>query len=123
MKQTDTHTLTHTQTHARSHTLTYTQTHTHTHIHKQGVALHILVSGISSEDAIELLFFGATAQVHETNFVNRCDAWRGHLIRQDEMSFYKFCWSQELNILKESSFSLVCFWHKRLDVVAESIKF
>ena len=85
--------------------------------------MHILVSGISSEDALELRFFGDTPQVHETNFVNRCDAWRGHLIRQHKMSFYTFCWSQELNILKENSFSLVRFWYKRLDVVAESIKF
>ena len=85
--------------------------------------MHILDSGISSEGAIELRFIGATAQVLETNFVNRCDAWRGHLIRKHKMSFDKFFWSQELNILKESSFSLVRFWYKRLDVVAESIKF
>ena len=81
LKQTDTYTHSHTQTHARSHT----------HVYKQGVALHILVSGISSQGARELRFFGATAQIHETNFVNRCEAWRGHLIRQHKMSFYKFC--------------------------------
>ena len=52
-----------TNTYARVHT------HTHRHKHKQGVMLHILVSGISSEGALELRF-GATSQVHETNFVN-----------------------------------------------------
>ena len=79
------------ETDRHAHTLTHR--HTHTHIHKQSVTLHILVSGISSEGALALRFFGATAQVHETNFVNRCDAWRGNLIRQHKMSFDKFCWS------------------------------
>ena len=133
--RTHTHTHTHMHTHLHAHTHTCSQTHTHTHTHthahthiyahththKQSVTLHILVSGISSEGALELRF-GATAQVHETNFVNRCDAWRGHLIRQHKMSFYKFWWSQELNILKESSFALLHFWEKRLNAVAESIK-
>ena len=105
----------HTHTHANTHTQTLTHIHMHTHTymhrhtHKQGVTLHILVSGISSEGALELRF-GDTAQVHETNFVNWCDAWRGHLIRQHKMSFYKFWWSPELNILKESSFALVRTW-------------
>ena len=85
-----THTYTHIYTHTNTHTHTCTHTHIHAHTHKQGVTLHILVSGISSEGALELRF-GATAQVHETNFVNRCDAWRGYLIRQHKMSFYKFC--------------------------------
>ena len=69
-----------TNTYARVHTHTHTHSHTHTHtthkhtqtctrIHKKGVAVHILVSCISLEGALELRF-GATAQVHETNFVN-----------------------------------------------------
>ena len=65
-----THTLAHTHTYTNTHTYKHTHTHMHTHIHahthKQGVTLHILVSGISSEGAVELRF-GATAQVHETN--------------------------------------------------------
>ena len=120
--ETDRHTHSHTHKHTRVLTHSLTHQHTHTHIHKQGVALHILGSGISSEDALELRFFGATAQVHETNFVNTCDAWRGHLMRQHKMSFYKFCWSQELNILKGSLISLVRVWYKRVDLVTESIK-
>ena len=110
-----------THTHTHTHT-THKHTHTCTHIHKKGVTVYILVSGISSEGALELRF-GATAQVRETNFVNWCDAWRGCLIRQHKMSFYKVGWSQELNILKECSVALVRFWEKRLDAVAESIKF
>ena len=55
--------------------------------------------------------------------MNRCDAWRGHLIRQHKMSSYKFCWGQELNILKESSFALVRTWKTVFShAVAESIK-
>ena len=87
--ETDTHTHSHSHTHTHKHTcvltLSYTQTHKHTHIHKQGAALHILDFGISSAGALELHFFGPSAQLHETNFVNRCDAWRGHLIRQHKM--------------------------------------
>ena len=53
---------------------THTYTHTHAHIHKQGVTLHILVSGISSEGAVDrhsgVSQDGTTAQVHVTNFVN-----------------------------------------------------
>ena len=113
-----THSHTHTHAHTHTHTCTHTYMHTHTcshtymrtHTHTQtGWTLHILVSGISSEGALELRF-GATAQVHETNFVSWCIAWRGHLIRQYKMSFYKFWWSQELNILKETSFALVRTW-------------
>ena len=63
------HTQTRTHTHTHTHKHTHTHTHAHTHTHKQGVRLHILVSGISSEGALELRF-GATAQVHEINFVN-----------------------------------------------------
>ena len=33
-----------------------------------------------------------------------------HFIRQHKMSLYKFCCSQELNILKESSVALVRTW-------------
>ena len=55
--------------------------------------------------------------------MNRCDAWRGHLIRQHKMSFYKFFGGQELNILKESSFGLVRTWKTVVShTVAESIK-
>ena len=82
------HTLTHTHTNTRA--LSQTHLHTHTRTYTNKVLRCILVSDISSEGALELRFFGATAQVHETNFVNRCDAWRGHLIRQHKMSFYKF---------------------------------
>ena len=32
-----------------------------------------------------------------------------HFVRPHKMSFYKFWWSQELNILKESSVTLVRF--------------
>ena len=69
--ETDRHTHTHTHTHKHTRVLTHSLTHKHihTHIHKQDVALHILVSGISSEGALELRVFGATAKVHETNFV------------------------------------------------------
>ena len=68
---THSHTHTHTPTRAHTHTLTHKHTHTrvYTHIHKQGVTLHILVSRISSEGALEFRF-RSTAQVHETNFVN-----------------------------------------------------
>ena len=100
------------------HTNTYTRTYTNR------VLRSIYYSLLFRQRALlSFVSFGAIAHVHETNFLNRCDAWRGHLIRQNKMSFYKFCWRQELNILKESSFALVRFWYKRLDVVAESIKF
>ena len=118
-----THTLTHTHTNTHTHTHIHTHTHTctHSHTHTQtGCYVAYIASGILSEGALELRF-GATAQVHETNFVNWCDAWWGHLIRRHKMSFYKFWWSQELNILKECSVALVLFWENRLDAVAESI--
>ena len=65
---------THTYARVPTHTLTQTHTHIYTHIHihharahirKQGVNLHILVSGISPEGAVEH-HFGATAQIHVT---------------------------------------------------------
>ena len=44
-------------------------------------------------------------------------------MRQHKMSFYKFCWSQELNIPKESSFDLVRTWKTVVShAVSESIK-
>ena len=65
----DTHTYarvsTHTLTNAHTHTDILSHTHARAYIHKQDVTLHILVSVISSEGAIELRF-GATAQVHVT---------------------------------------------------------
>ena len=33
-----------------------------------------------------------------------------HFIRQHKMSFNKFCWSHEMNILKESSVALIRTW-------------
>ena len=58
MKATHTHTHTHSHTHARAY------------IHKQGIALHILVSGISSEGVVyhhsDAFPDVATARVHVT---------------------------------------------------------
>ena len=46
--------VTHTYAHVPAHTHTHTHSHTHAcaYIHKQGVALHILVSSISSEGVV-----------------------------------------------------------------------
>ena len=59
------------RTHTYTHTLTYTHIHTHARTYtKQGVALHILVSGISSEGVVyhhsDTFPDGATARVHVT---------------------------------------------------------
>ena len=57
---------THTRVYPHTHTLTYTRAY----IHKQGVALHILVSGISSEGVVyhhsDTFPNWTTAQVHGT---------------------------------------------------------
>ena len=74
----DTYIRARTHTHAHTHTYIHTHIHTHTHarayIHKQGVTLHILVSVISSEGAVDhhsgISPDGATAQVRVTNFAN-----------------------------------------------------
>ena len=74
-----------THTHTHSHTHTHTHKHACAYIHKQGVTLHILVYRISSESVVyhhsHVSPDGATAPVPVTNFLNRCDAWRAHLIR------------------------------------------
>ena len=79
MNGSDTYIRARTHTHTHTHSLTHThKQHTHTHarahIHKQGVTLHILVSGISPEGAVDrhsgISPDGATAPVPVANFVN-----------------------------------------------------
>ena len=103
---------THTHTHAYP-----PPTHTHTdaraYVNKQGVTLHILVSSISLEGVVyhhsDVSPDGATAPVHVTLWKD-CIAMSMVCCKREPfisfgniMSFYKFCWSQDMNILKERS--------------------
>ena len=78
-------------------------------------ASSLIVSGVSPEGVVDrhsgISPDGATAQVHVTNFVNRLyryvvDVMHGGVIQfvpSHKTSFYKVLWSQDLDILKESS--------------------
>ena len=116
----------HTHTLAYPHTHTYTHTHIHwhtyarTYIHKQFVALHILVSAISSAGVVyhhsDAFPDGATARVHVTLWKD-CIAMSMMCCKREPFIsfgninvFLQIWWSQELNILKESSVALVRFW-------------
>ena len=116
----------HTQTYARvpAHTHTHTHIHSHTHacayIHKQGVALHILVSSISSEGVVyhhsDTFPDGATLRVHVTLWKD-CIAMSMMCCKREPFIsfgninvFLQIWWSQELNILKESSVALDRYW-------------
>ena len=81
----------------------------------EGAASLVLVSGVSPEGAVDrhsdVSPDGATVQVHVTNFVNRLysnvvDVSHGEaiqLVPSHKTYSYKYWWSQELDILKESS--------------------
>ena len=126
------HTCTYTHTHI--YTVTHICTHTYTHVraymHKHGVTLHILVSSISSEGAVyrhsDVFPDGATAKVHVTNFVNRCVAWRGHLIHSITLNlfFLQIFGGVKNWIFLKKDLSLEIVLEKRLVsyVVSESIK-
>ena len=120
--------VTHTHIGASTHTHTYTHTHTHIHshtharpyIHKQGLALHILVSGISSDGVVyhhsDAFTDGATARVNVTLWKD-CIAMSMMCCKREPFIsfgninvFLQIWWSQELNILQESSVALVRFW-------------
>ena len=138
---THTHTYTHTHTHRHTHIHTHTHTHTHTHarthththiharayIHKQGVVLHILVSSISSEGALELRF-GATAQVHVTLWTDCIAMSLMCCKREPFISFAHIkCLFTNFGGLKSWIFlkkvlPFSSFLGKRLDAVAKSIK-
>ena len=88
----------------------------------EGAASLVIVSGVSPVGAVDrhsgVSPDGATtAEVHVTNFVNRLysnvDVLHGGAIQfvsSHKTSFYKFWWSQELDIFKESSVAADRIW-------------
>ena len=114
------HTLTHTHTNTRafSHTHLNIYTHAHMDIHKQGVTLHIsnshFVRGRYSPNSCYLMnrLYSNVANVLG-------DRAYHFVLRPNKMSFLQnFGGVKNWILLKK-----VRFWYKRLDVVAESIKF
>ena len=96
-----THTYARVPTHIHTHTHIHTDTHARARIHKQDVTLHILVSDISSEGAVDchsgVSPDEATAQFHVTNFVNRCVAGRGNLIRFITLNHFLHIFREVMN--------------------------
>ena len=89
---THTHTHTHTYTHTHTHTHTYTHTHTHTHTraHSHTLTHTHTHTYIHRARAVSISLWYLARGSSWASVVNRCDEWRGHLIRQHKMSFYKF---------------------------------
>ena len=83
-----THTHTHSHTHTHNHTHTQSHTHTHTHTHTY-IHTHTYTY-IHRARAVSISLWYLVRGRSWASFVNRCDAWRGHLIRKHKMSFYKF---------------------------------
>ena len=102
MNGSDTQIRTRTDTHTHTHTLTHAHARAHTHTYTHRVLRRRYYALAPPEGAVDR-HSGATAQIHVTLWTDvLCDS-AIHFVRPHKMSFYKFWWSQELNILKESS--------------------